>query len=104
MRLQLGQTPPCIRSTRPPQASHSVPSSESRKKRIFSISSTPNRGREREKEERPCKGEEKERKRKDVVFFFNDTATTEIYTLSLHDALQQHKQSFVFRSFSILAP
>ena len=22
-----------------------------------------------------------------VVFFFNDTATTEIYTLSLHDAL-----------------
>src|SRR3712207_8753517 len=25
--------------------------------------------------------------RYDVVFFFNDTATTEIYTLSLHDAL-----------------
>src|SRR3712207_2377961 len=24
---------------------------------------------------------------KDTVFFFNDTATTEIYTLSLHDAL-----------------
>src|SRR6266571_274010 len=24
---------------------------------------------------------------KNVVFFFNDTATTEIYTLSLHDAL-----------------
>src|SRR2546425_3901802 len=23
----------------------------------------------------------------DVIFFFNDTATTEIYTLSLHDAL-----------------
>ena len=23
----------------------------------------------------------------DYVFFFNDTATTEIYTLSLHDAL-----------------
>ena len=23
----------------------------------------------------------------DFVFFFNDTATTEIYTLSLHDAL-----------------
>src|SRR2546427_12030775 len=23
----------------------------------------------------------------DIVFFFNDTATTEIYTLSLHDAL-----------------
>src|SRR5438445_3696534 len=25
--------------------------------------------------------------RTDVLFFFNDTATTEIYTLSLHDAL-----------------
>src|SRR5438445_11868141 len=24
---------------------------------------------------------------RDVLFFFNDTATTEIYTLSLHDAL-----------------
>ena len=23
----------------------------------------------------------------DFIFFFNDTATTEIYTLSLHDAL-----------------
>ena len=23
----------------------------------------------------------------EIVFFFNDTATTEIYTLSLHDAL-----------------
>src|SRR5256885_11943492 len=27
------------------------------------------------------------------VFFFNDTATTEIYTLSLHDALPIWKQS-----------
>ena len=27
------------------------------------------------------------RKNKEEVFFFNDTATTEIYTLSLHDAL-----------------
>src|SRR5258708_33417065 len=27
------------------------------------------------------------RPRWDVFFFFNDTATTEIYTLSLHDAL-----------------
>src|SRR5271165_3477687 len=26
-----------------------------------------------------------------VIFFFNDTATTEIYTLSLHDALPVHK-------------
>src|SRR3712207_9054401 len=28
-----------------------------------------------------------ERERKVCCFFFNDTATTEIYTLSLHDAL-----------------
>src|SRR3712207_7156713 len=27
-----------------------------------------------------------------VVFFFNDTATTEIYTLSLHDALPIYAQ------------
>src|SRR6266568_6927794 len=26
-----------------------------------------------------------------VFFFFNDTATTEIYTLSLHDALPIHR-------------
>src|SRR2546426_3703925 len=31
---------------------------------------------------RPCAG-----RFFDVLFFFNDTATTEIYTLSLHDAL-----------------
>src|SRR3712207_9531683 len=29
----------------------------------------------------------------DVVFFFNDTATTEIYTLSLHDALPISRSS-----------
>ena len=28
-----------------------------------------------------------------VIFFFNDTATTEIYTLSLHDALPISNQS-----------
>src|SRR5215208_8050240 len=27
------------------------------------------------------------------LFFFNDTATTEIYTLSLHDALPIHERS-----------
>src|SRR2546430_13748980 len=27
----------------------------------------------------------------DIFFFFNDTATTEIYTLSLHDALPIYK-------------
>src|SRR3712207_7871289 len=32
-----------------------------------------------------------------VVFFFNDTATTEIYTLSLHDALP------IFRACCFLA-
>src|SRR5437667_12846926 len=29
-----------------------------------------------------------------VIFFFNDTATTEIYTLSLHDALPISPASF----------
>src|SRR6266498_5555566 len=29
-----------------------------------------------------------------VFFFFNDTATTEIYTLSLHDALPIHRAAF----------
>src|SRR3712207_9244725 len=28
-----------------------------------------------------------QRNRRLIIFFFNDTATTEIYTLSLHDAL-----------------
>ena len=31
--------------------------------------------------------ERKKKRRRKCVFFFNDTATTEIYTLSLHDAL-----------------
>ena len=31
-----------------------------------------------------------------VVFFFNDTATTEIYTLSLHDALPISGQAVLF--------
>src|SRR3712207_8668180 len=32
-----------------------------------------------------------------MFFFFNDTATTEIYTLSLHDALPilQHRTGFI---------
>src|SRR5256885_8219559 len=29
-----------------------------------------------------------------MFFFFNDTATTEIYTLSLHDALPIYKEAF----------
>src|SRR3989442_11726261 len=33
-----------------------------------------------------------------IFFFFNDTATTEIYTLSLHDALPIFKE---FRSVSL---
>src|SRR5574344_2138704 len=32
-------------------------------------------------------------------FFFNDTATTEIYTLSLHDALPDLSNSFVGLSY-----
>ena len=30
----------------------------------------------------------------DLVFFFNDTATTEIYTLSLHDALPIYQERY----------
>ena len=33
------------------------------------------------------KREERKKRKRDGSFFFNDTATTEIYTLSLHDAL-----------------
>src|SRR5258707_7222625 len=33
-----------------------------------------------------------------VFFFFNDTATTEIYTLSLHDALPIFSPKFASRS------
>ena len=32
-------------------------------------------------------------------FFFNDTATTEIYTLSLHDALPMNERNFAGSSF-----
>src|SRR5438128_5362513 len=34
-----------------------------------------------------------------VFFFFNDTATTEIYTLSLHDALPISGKSYCSRRF-----
>src|SRR5436305_14939798 len=33
-----------------------------------------------------------------LFFFFNDTATTEIYTLSLHDALPIYPRSLAMRS------
>src|SRR5258708_39906414 len=33
-----------------------------------------------------------------LLFFFNDTATTEIYTLSLHDALPISKSSSALRT------
>src|SRR3712207_9443034 len=32
-----------------------------------------------------------------ACFFFNDTATTEIYTLSLHDALPIYSKGFTFQ-------
>src|SRR5688572_33102602 len=35
-----------------------------------------------------------------VCFFFSDTATTEIYTLSLHDALPIYASLAYFRTFS----
>ena len=34
-----------------------------------------------------------------VGFFFNDTATTEIYTLSLHDALPIYLPSNIFSMY-----
>ena len=37
-----------------------------------------------------------------VFFFFNDTATTEIYTLSLHDALPICGDSPVFLDYLVL--
>src|SRR5438874_5208888 len=40
-----------------------------------------------------------------VVFFFIDTATTEIYTLSLHDALPiYHNRHFAYRGIDAIAP
>src|SRR3712207_7346045 len=33
-----------------------------------------------------------------IVFFFNDTATTEIYTLSLHDALPIFVTAYLWRN------
>src|SRR5215216_7201038 len=37
-------------------------------------------------------------------FFFNDTATTEIYTLSLHDALPDSRSSWAPRASSCTFP
>ena len=34
-----------------------------------------------------------------IIFFFNDTATTEIYTLSLHDALPISKEFFTTEQY-----
>ena len=37
-----------------------------------------------------------------VFFFFNDTATTEIYTLSLHDALPIFKKNLLLLEINLL--
>src|SRR2546430_4410591 len=37
-----------------------------------------------------------------LFFFFNDTATTEIYTLSLHDALPISDNSVDFQEFMVM--
>ena len=39
----------------------------------------------------------------DCFFFFNDTATTEIYTLSLHDALPIFNQLIVLKIESLVS-
>src|SRR3712207_8543815 len=36
--------------------------------------------------------------------FFNDTATTEIYTLSLHDALPIYTEQYTLRALTYIAP
>ena len=41
--------------------------------------------------------------KKDAFFFFNDTATTEIYTLSIHDALPISMARWVMMPRSLLA-
>src|SRR5258705_2851359 len=38
------------------------------------------------------------------LFFFNDTATTEIYTLSLHDALPIFERAVVLGSSEVIRP
>src|SRR3982751_7050937 len=38
-----------------------------------------------------------------VFFFFNDTATTEIYTLSLHDALPISLEFFLVERYRLFA-
>src|SRR3712207_7153178 len=42
--------------------------------------------------------------RDDYVFFFNDTATTEIYTLSLHDALPIFTASIILQLLTVVVP
>src|SRR5256885_13237565 len=37
-----------------------------------------------------------------IIFFFNDTATTEIYTLSLHDALPIWREAAIDHAFGRL--
>src|SRR3712207_9499968 len=41
-----------------------------------------------------------------LIFFFNDTATTEIYTLSLHDALpiSSRTTTMALRPMTLLSP
>src|SRR6266511_6300497 len=39
-----------------------------------------------------------------LFFFFNDTATTEIYTLSLHDALPIYLDSYLVHDLVLVGP
>ena len=61
---------------------------------------------EKKKRKRRKKKKKKEEKKKsnNIVFFFNDTPTTEIYTLSLHDALPIYgDQAIVYHGFASAA-
>ena len=52
-------------------------------------------------DEKERKKREKEKKKREICFFFfNDTATTEIYTLSLHDALPIYFKKISHNLFS----
>src|SRR5256714_9785941 len=54
-------------------------------------------------EMRDAEPRQRHRGRGDLAFFFNDTATTEIYTLSLHDALPiSQDQAVLARAIAFL--
>src|SRR5471032_3259296 len=68
---------------------HREPRTESNKNNHTTSPTTPVGYHDQARPDGRCDGESTGRSRLSILpfFFFNDTATTEIYTLSLHDAL-----------------